>query len=121
MNTLSYGYSQPVNPDTGDIFYPALTANWQQVNDHNHDGANSAPLASQTANILAANWTASSGLSGIYEQTITMPAGLSYDTADIWFLLSSGERVYPSQTKVSSTQYKVFTSDSGATYKALYR
>jgi hypothetical protein len=55
MLPLSYGFQKPEVTDQGGIVFPALEANWQQVNDHNHDGVNSALIAglslpSQTGN-----------------------------------------------------------------------
>lgn len=121
MQTLSYGFKLPDDNDTGDIVFPALDGNITQLNNHTHDGTNSAPLATRTANILHASWSASAGLTGIYEQTITLPAGLSYDVCFIWFKLSTGEYVFPSVSRVSSTSYKVYTSDNTLDYVANYR
>jgi hypothetical protein len=121
MQTLSKGFKKPANPDTGDIFYDALALNAQLTNDHTHDGSNSTLLATTTATIQSASWSATAGLSGIYEQTITVPAGFTYDNAQIWFKLSSGEFVYPSTARVSSTQYKVYTANNSLTYTAFYR
>ena len=117
--TLSYGYVQPSTGDTGDAFFPALSADIAQLNNHNHDGVTSAPLATQSASILAANWASPSG--GLYSQTMTLPTGLSYDTCQIWFKLSSGEYVFPTVTRVSSTQFTVYCNDSSKTLTAYYR
>lgn len=121
MNTLTYGYKKPVNPDTGDIFFPALENDIQQLNDHAHNGTDSAPLATQTATINSGSWAAAAGLSGVYSQTVTLPAGLSYDVCDIWMKLTTGERVYATITRVSATQYKVFTTDNTLNFTAYYR
>jgi hypothetical protein len=45
MNILSFGFNQPELTDQGYIVFPALEANWQKVNDHNHDGLNSAKIS----------------------------------------------------------------------------
>ena len=45
MQTLTYGFKKPQVTDKGPVVFPALEANWQQVNDHNHDGANSALIS----------------------------------------------------------------------------
>lgn len=50
MQTLTYGFKKPQVTDKGAIVFPALEANWQQVNDHNHDGVNSALISA--SNIL---------------------------------------------------------------------
>lgn len=119
MITLSYGYLQPANGDTGDVFFPALAADIAQLNNHNHDGSTSAPLASQSNTILAANWATPVG--GLYSQTVTLPTGLSYDTCQIWFKLSSGEYIFPTVTRVSTTQYVVYCNDNSKTLTAFYR
>lgn len=121
MVTLSYGYLKPQSPDTGDVFFPALAADIQQLNDHTHDGVTSAPLAAQTQSILAANWAAAPIGGGVYRQLLTVPAGMSFDVAQIWWKLSSGQYVYPSVERVSATTYYVYTNDNSLTYTAYYR
>jgi len=119
--TLSYGYKKPANPDTGDTWFPQLAADIQQLNDHAHNGTDSAPLAVQTATIAAGSWALAAGLSLIYSQSITLPAGLSYDICQIWFKLATGELVYPTVTRTSASIYKVFTADNSLAYTAYYR
>lgn len=127
LNTLSYGYLQPTNPDTGDVTDAAMSANMAQLNNHVHDGVTSSLLGIITQSILSASWAAAAGLTGLYSQTVTLPtiAGpvpqLSYDTCVITFKLSSGEQIYPSITRVSTTQYVIFISDNSLTVTAYYR
>lgn len=127
MNTLSYGYKQPVNTDTGDVFFPALSDDIALLNNHTHDGITSAPLGSQSQSILAANWTAAPIGGGLYVQLITLPlpvglaTPLSFDTCQIWFKLSTGQYVYPSVERVSATTYNVFINDNSLTLTAFYR
>jgi hypothetical protein len=121
MNTLSYGFLQPEPPDTGDIFFPGLTANWAQVNNHNHDGSTSAPLATQTQSILSANWLSAAIGGGLYYQTLTVPTGLSFDVCQVWFKLSSGQYVNLSIERVSSTTFNIFINDNTLNLTAYYR
>lgn len=121
MLTLSYGYKKPENPDTGDVVFPALANDIQQVNDHAHNGTDSAPLATQTASIASGSWVAAPIGGGLYRQAISMPTGLTYDVAEIWFKLSTGEVVYPTVEKISSSSYYVYTNDNSLTYTAYYR
>lgn len=121
MTTLTYGYLLPGNPDTGDLVFPALQQDIQQLNDHDHDGANSAPLAVFTASIPSANWVAAPIGGGSYRQLITVPDGLEYDNVDLWFRLSSGEFVYPSVERVSGTTFYVYTNNNSLTYVVLCR
>ena len=121
MITLSKGFLQPQNSDTGDVWFPALAANMAQLNNHTHDGSTSQLLSTSTANILAANWSAAPIGGGQYRQLITVPTGYSYDVCDIWFKLSTGELVYPTVERASATTYYVYTIDSSQTYVAYYR
>lgn len=121
MQTLSYGYKKPQNPDTGDVFFPAMEFNIQQLNDHDHDGVNSAPLATQTGNVVSVLWVAAPIGGGMYRQSITMPTGLTYDGSDIWFRLSTGEFVYPSVERIDATHFYVYTNDNTIAYVAYFR
>lgn len=120
MITLTYGYKKPINPDTGDIVFPALEGDIQQLNDHNHDGANSAPLATQTVSALAANWV--TGVAGVsYKQLITVPTGLSFDTCNTWVKRSTGEMAYPTIERVSATTFYLYTNDNTLAYTLFFR
>ena len=119
MDTLSYGYKKPVNPDTGAAVFPALEADIQQLNDHTHNGVNSAPLATQQQTILAANWVATSG--GMYRQLLSVPTGLSFDTCNIWARRSTGERAYPAMERASSSTFYLYTNDNTLSYVLSYR
>lgn len=121
MLTLTKGFKKPQSPDTGDIFFPAMEQNIQQLNDHTHDGTTSQLLSTNTQNILAANWVAAPIGGGQYRQLITVPTGFSYDVADIWFKLSTGELVFPTVERASATTYYVYTIDNSQTYVANYR
>lgn len=121
MLTLSYGYKKPENPDTGDVWFPALAADMQQLNDHNHDGATSAPLATLVQSVLSASWGVAPQGGGLYRQLLTVPTGLAYDTCDIWVLRSTGERAYPSIERVSSTTFYLYTNDNTVAYTVQYR
>ena len=124
MITLSMGFVEPQNGDTGDVFYPALAADIVQLNNHTHDGVASQLLTTTTQSILSANWAAAAAGGGLYSQTVTLPTspvGLSYDVVDMWFKLSTGEVVFPTIERVSTTQYVIYTIDSTKTYTAFYR
>lgn len=115
MITLSYGFKKPQNPDTGDQFWSALETDIQQLNDHTHDGSNSAPLATKQISVLSANWV-SSGTTPAYRQAITMPTGYSYDTSHIWVRRSTGETVYPDIRRISSTQFYFYNANNTDAY-----
>lgn len=119
MLTLSYGYKKPQSPDTGDVFFPALEQDLQQLNDHAHDGSDSAPLASRSVSAPSGSWSATSG--GTYRQLVTVPSGLSYDSCEVWVKRSTGERCYPTLERVSSTTFYIYTNDNTLTYTLLFR
>lgn len=121
MQVLSKGYKKPQDPDTGDIFFPALEENWQRVNDHNHNGSNSEQLYVQVQPILNSAWVAAPQGGGIFRQLVTMPAGYLYDSTTMEFRLSSGQTVYPTVERVSTTTYYVYTNDNSLSYIAMYR
>lgn len=119
MQTLSYGYQKPENPDTGDTWFPAMEDNIQQLNDHTHNGVNSAPLGSSTVSAPSGSW--SSVGNGTYRQLVTVPSGLSYDTCEVWVKRSTGERVYATLERASSTTFYIYTNDSSLTYTLYFR
>lgn len=123
MLTLSYGYKLPQSPDKGPIVFPALEANINRLNGHNHDGTNSAPIPGSSivgasVAILAAGWVALGG--GHFRQQVTLPPGYDYDKQAISFRISpSGHYVYPTVEKVSATQFWVYTIDNSLDYTAV--
>lgn len=121
MITLSNGYLLPQDPDTGDIWFQALAFDIQRLNGHNHDGVNSAPLASTSQNILPGSWVAAPIGGGLFRQLVTMPGTIQYDTVNFWFKLSTGEVVYPSVERASANTYYIYTNDNSLTYVAYYR
>lgn len=124
--TLSYGYVKPVSGDRGTTaFYTPMENNIQRLNDHTHNGTNSAPLSSQaitgvTQAISAASWVTYGGPTGFYRQLITVSAGFLFDTVQIQFRLSTGDYIYPTIEKVSATQFYIYITDNTLNLTALY-
>jgi hypothetical protein len=127
-STLSYGFIKPATGDKGSVFWPALETDIQKMNDHTHNGSNSARIsaAASTAvkqDVSAAGWTLDSG---IYSQTVTLPSALTsvggtYDDYAIEIRNgSTGDRVFLQTRKVSSTSFAVDTNDNSLTLKILY-
>lgn len=119
IEVLSYGYEKPSDPTFGDVFWPALERNIQQLNDHNHNGTNSAPIASVTASISSGSWGADIG-GGTYRQEITLPAGRTYDTTRLFFKRSTGEMTYPTVERASATSFYIYTNDNSVSYVVSY-
>ena len=122
--TLSYGYVKPQTGDKGSVFFPALEDNITRLNDHTHNGTNSARLTATSADavsqsISAASWASQGG--GMYRQTVTMPSFIFFDTHAIQFRNSStGEIMYLQAVKVTSNTYYVYINDNSIDLKAVY-
>lgn len=124
MLTLSYGFKKPQSGDAGSLWFPALEDNFQNLNDHSHDGVDSAKLATAaldatTQAISSASWSATSG--GTYRQQVTLPGGLQYDDISITVRNSSSGDVYHlSIEKIDSTNYYVYINDNTISLTAMY-
>ena len=122
-STLSHGVYKPANPDTGDVWFPAMANNMQILNDHTHNGTDANFLAVTTQSILAANWGAPTN--GTYSQTITLPlvnsVQMQYDSVQLTVKLSTGEIVYAPIVRASATSYTITTIDNTQTYTVVIR
>lgn len=124
MIVLSYGFKLPESGDRGSIWFPALEDDIQQLNDHTHDGSNSAALAataiqSGTVSVPSGSW-ASDG-TGRYKQTVTCPAGFTMDYHIQIVIASSGNLIHPTIEKLSGTTFRIYTLDNTLTYTAVFR
>lgn len=124
MQTLSYGFQKPQSGDKGSVFFPALENNFQQLNDHTHDGSNSSPLTAKSSTavtqaISSGAWVDQGG--GTYRQTVTMPSGIAWDTHAIELRDSStNENMLLRVAKVTATTYYVYINDNSVSLTALY-
>jgi hypothetical protein len=122
--TLSYGYVKPSTGDSGTSLFTDLENNIQRVNDHTHNGINSAPLPAQSIigvsqTISNASWVAH-GPTGHYRQLVTLPAGFDFDKVQISFRTSGGAYIHPTVERVSATQYYVYTTNNTINFIAVY-
>lgn len=124
MQTLTYGYLKPETGDKGSVWFPALEADIQQLNDHTHNGVNSSLIQSSsiiavTQDILSANWVATTG--GTYRQLVIMTGGLQYDNFMVNVrLTSTGHIIYPTIEKVSAATFYIYTNDNSLDYTLVY-
>lgn len=124
MQTLTYGYQLPEDQDKGPIVFPALAADIQQLNDHDHDGINSTKLDRKALDSIsqalsAADWVLVAG--GLYRQAVTMPAGLTYGTLGITaFLNATGHQWYPNIEKINTTSFYIYINDNTLDVDVLY-
>ncbi len=125
MDTLSYGYQRPADGDKASVWMPALQANVTKVNDHNHDGSNSAALSAAaigkyTSSLVAASWILDA--QNRYYQDVTVPVGITEINNFIpnFYITSTGERVYPSMIRLTATTYKVYCNDNSIALTVKY-
>jgi hypothetical protein len=124
MQTLSFGFKKPQTGDRGSVYFPALEDDIQQLNDHSHNGVDSALLSSSsfqaiTQNLAAADWVLVSN--GKYRQLVTVPGAIT--TLADWrveFLDSSGNQQYLTMDRVSTTTYYVSINDNSIALVAQY-
>jgi len=121
--TLSYGFVKNVDGDKGNVIWDALETNAQSLNDHTHNGSNSARLTSSavaatTQSISAAGW-AVSGSS--YRQLVTLTGSLQYDDYQITFKHgTSKETMLLGVERAGATTYYVYCNDNTVTLTAFY-
>jgi hypothetical protein len=116
--TLSYGYVVPQNPDTGATFWGDLEFDITRLNAHSHNAVDSAPIV-KTQSISSAAWGSDLG-GGMYEQLVTLPGSLTFDTVAIEIRTPAGEVSYPEIIKNDATSYYVRTNDNTQSLVALY-
>ncbi len=126
MQTLSKGFKKPEDGDKGSVFFDALEGNIQQLNDHTHDGNDSAAIPSTnitkiTSSIVSGSWAAVAGKTGLYKQTVTLPGSLTFGTIGILMSDTDTGHFYNlTIEKVTSTTYDVFINDNTKNLTALY-
>lgn len=124
MQTLSHGVKKPETGDKGSLWFPAIEDNMQILNDHSHNGIDSAPILSQNISavvqsIASASWVAVSG--GKYEQTVTVPNSKLFDGSFVVFKnASTGAPMLLDTVKQTASTYKVFINDPGISLTAYY-
>lgn len=117
MNILTYLFKKPQTGDKGSVFWPALEDDIQQMNDHTHNGSDSAPLTSASVTavlqtVTSAGWASQGG--GTYRQLVTMPGTLVYNNYDIVIKNNDAtrERLFLAIEKVSSNTFYVYCNDN---------
>lgn len=124
MQTLTYGMQVPNNGDFGSAFYPALAANFTQLDGHTHNGTDSPKittlsLSPTTQAISHTNWVLVTG--GIYRQAVTIPGGLTYDNVIIDMRDATTGHYYDlTIEKISNGQYYVYINDNTVDLTAYY-
>lgn len=81
MITLSYGFKKPQTGDKGSVFWPALEQDIQLLNDHTHNGVNSAKITAASISpvklsLSSADWVSQGG--GVYRMDVELANGQLY-------------------------------------------
>lgn len=124
MQTTTYGYKKPETGDATSVWEGSVEDNVQRLNDHSHNGSDSARLTSAaftitTATAASANWVATTG--GTYRQAITMPINMSYADYNVSFRdANTGNQLYLSCEKISNTSFYVYINDNTLTITIQY-
>lgn len=123
--TLSYGYIQPVTGDPGSVWFPALNDNIQQLNDHAHDGVDSALIDSSsvqpgTVAIDNANWVAD-GTGRFKQLAVACPTGYNMDDYLYAARLDSGDIVFVTIVRASASTFNIYSCDSSIDLTVTFR
>lgn len=125
METLSYGYFKPETGDKGSVWFPAMEANMERLNDHNHDGTDSALLPPSSiskfsGSISSGSWSSAGG--GNYSQDITVPAGISEINNYFikFYVTSTGYQLHLTWERLTATTYRVYINDNSLSLTAIY-
>jgi hypothetical protein len=123
--TLSKGYKKPQTGDRGSVWFKNLEDNIDQINDHEHDGTDgekvkSKNISSTTSAIASADWGSDSGGS-TFSATVTFPTGVTYENHTLTFIDdATGDRIFPTVTKASSTTMTVTVNDNSLDLTIVY-
>lgn len=115
--TLTYGFVKPVTGDLGSSFFPALEGDIQKLNDHTHDGSNTARIPASSVTCVVQSLTAqvwsSTGTNGLYRTLVTVPAAFT-DASSVQISVrdSLGEPMYLKVEFVTTTTFYIYTNDS---------
>lgn len=130
--TLSYGFVRPSVGDFGSTFWGQLENDITQLNNHSHNGTDSARLTSvaitAVSNTISTGaWSAVSGQTGTFSATVSCPPNITYDDYGILFQIASGtdigKRIHLSTVKIDATSFTVYICDTVSptyTITALY-
>jgi len=133
---MPYGKYGVYVPESGDesstTWQPGITDNWNKFVDHNHDGVNSSPInfgniQKKFSTVRPSDFSALVAGKGLYEATVSMPAGLTFDNtfmrfkiADTGVLPYAGGEFYPTIVRTANAKFKLFVNRNDLTIKVLY-
>jgi hypothetical protein len=124
--TLSKGYRQPENGDRS--WYGDLNFNIERLNDHQHDGVDSAQIqlrhiVKQSQVIADTDWGPDLG-GATYSYSVTMPSGLAFTDAQLRFVevtgTNTGVEIHPTVIQTAAGAFDVLVNDNTMTVKVIY-
>jgi hypothetical protein len=114
MQVLTNGFKLPESGDLGDVWFPAIEDDIQQLNDHTHNGSDSEKIPStsvESSHLTVVSGSFADQGNGYWRATVTLPAGTDYDKLQIIARdPASGEAVYLRHAKVSATSAYIYTN-----------
>lgn len=126
MITLSKGFKQPEDGEKGQVVFDAIELNFSLLNDHTHNGTNSAQIPSSglskgTLNVSSASWiTVDNG----FKQTITLPGVYTLANCTMRFRVRTGANInrfiHPTIDPISTTQFELVVNDSTLDLEILF-
>jgi hypothetical protein len=128
MLTLTYGFFKPESGDKGSVFWQKLESNFQQLNDHTHNGTDSSKIGPSAItgliqDLVSADWV--TGVGGLYSQLVTMPGTLQFNEVLIEFVINSGTDIgcifLPTILKVSANTFYVYINDNSVDVRIIYK
>lgn len=139
--TLSYGFKLPQDGDTGgNDFWDDLEHDIQQLNDHDHDGTDSALLTTASVNAVQQSvdttthgadttqgWVLQA--SGEYKRTITISnSAIQFNKTHIQFLKFTGtsgseslyDQIFPTIEKTAISTFNAYVNDISTAFVVVY-
>lgn len=114
MQILSKGFKLPETGDFGDVWFPAMEDNIQQMNDHTHNGVDSEKISSVDLEVHSTTVVSASFADqgdGYYRATVSVPGGL--DPSNFVITVkdpTTKDIVHLKQVRLSSTQFYLYTN-----------
>lgn len=114
MQTLSKGWKKPETGDFGDIWFPAMEDNIDQMNSHNHDGIDSekidiSSVQKLTQTVLNTDFVDQGD--GYHRALVTVPGGFLVD--DFTIVLkdpTTKDQIHAKIEKVSGVTFYIYTN-----------
>ncbi len=115
MQTLSKGFKKPQTGDLGTVFFPAMEDNFQQLNDHTHDGSDSQLISainlsttSSRATVLGASFVDQGD--GYWRASVPVPQGAYEDYCVVVRDPTTFEIIYLKQARVNASTFYLYTN-----------